>query len=133
MEEIERVAGGVQTAQPAATRYQARSTSAREQDRSGNDEHEEKNVAQRVRQVGRDRGRAPTGQVLDPPKGEGGTERRCSEAGDCAVEPERRHQAQRVPSHHQDEREVGEREEEEVEEIGQRGRRPAWRRAATRS
>ena len=116
MEEVERVARPVQRA-GNGDEIPPPSPLPGQDHGAPDDQRQKQDVPERVREVGCDLSGSATGEPLDVVEREGSAERSRSQAGDSAVQPERRHHSDRLLSHHPHKREIGEREEQDVEGI----------------
>ena len=120
MEEVERVSGRVQRT-AGGDEIPPSASLPGQQHGAANDQCQQQDVAEGISEVRRNFGGASARESLDAAEREGGAERGGSQAGDSAIEQERRRKSDHLPSHHQHNRQVGEGEERDVE--GVRGRR----------
>ena len=121
LEQVEGVAGGVDGARRGEQEPLGPGP-AREDRRATDDQREQQHVADRVGQVRRHGKGIAADRVQDGVEREGRADGRGAEAGDEPVEPRPGEQPLDVPAQQQHHRHVGQREEPEEEDIGQRGR-----------
>ena len=119
--EVDRVADG-DDRQRARDQHERRAAGTGEHDAAG-DEAEQQQVAERVGEVGRLRERRALQQMLEPAKREAGAHGRRAERDDAGVDPARRAPSAELAPDEQDDAGEREREEPEVEGIGERWRR----------
>ncbi len=119
VEEVEGVADAVDRA--CARKDHPRQPPSREDRGAGDDEREQQHVADRVREIHRNAERVlgATQRPDDPVEGECGTDRGSAQPGDPTVQPCGREQPVDLPAEHQENCSVGEREEADVERVGE--------------